>query len=701
MKKTFIISLFGLLLFAACNDLNIPPENIVTDEDLLSNESGMKIYMARMYSNMPFEDFKYIAKWGLNFNSWLGSTGIEGTGEALDRDDICRAFVGEDTPYWQRQDNSYRGDAYGLLRDANHLIENLPKFQSNFPEVTYNDYLGEGYFVRAFVFYAMAKRFGGIPLVTKEIQYSTNNDEMEVPRATEKETWDQILADFDQAVNLMNPTSSVSGYANKYVALAYKSEAMLYAGCVAKYNETVTGHLTGFGLKTGVRVIGFAEDEWQEVSKKYFREAYLAAREIINSGNYSLYKKKWSATDREAQYQNMVDMFSDLSSPENIFVKEYLYPTLTHGYDAYSAPFIFHAPLSSGTCPTLDFLELFDGFDRYPDGTVKVTDGNSNATGNYLMFDNPMDFFKDAEPRLRAYVIFPGDMFKGTEIEIRAGVYTGAAPIRPFFSNYSYATAETGYQLLSAYQQPKSLYLSPREGNSQELVPYDINGNGIIDTGDTITAAGANGPFYDNGESCLAGLYARKWLNPDPSFVAGEGKSAQPFILMRYADVLLDAAEAAVELALAGEASPDGSNLMQTATEAVNLIRERAGATLLTSTITPDETGRNIVRKERRKELAFEHKTKWDLRRWRVQHYDGRDGFWGENRDKNAYSYDSRYRFRGLYPFFSTQARKYFFDAHFQWTSLKTFEYNAVDYYFAIPGGEVSKSSVIDQQPNR
>ena len=696
MKKTFIISLLGLLIFSACTDLNIPPENIVTDEDLISNESGMKIYMARMYSNMPFEDFKYMGEWGFEHQSWLNAMGIDGTGEALGRD-LCSAFTGERTPFWGRQNDPYRGDAFGLLRDANHLIENLPKFQSNFPEIVYNDFLGEAYFVRAMVFYAMAKRFGGIPLVTKVIQYPAENDALEVPRASEKETWDQILSDFDQAAQLMKPTSTIRGYANKYVALAYKCEAMNYAGCVAKYNETVAGRLTGLGKRTGVRVIGFAENEWQAASKKYFKEAYLAAREVINNGGYSLYKKKWLAADREAQYQNMVDMFSDLTSPENIFVREYLYPTYTHGYDAYSAPYIFSAPLSSASCPTLDFLELFDGFDRYPDGTVKVTDGNSNTEGNYLMFNNPMDFFKNAEPRLRAYVIFPSDMFKGREIEIRAGVYTGAMPVRPFFNDYSYATVGTGYQHLDA---SKSVVVSAKP-SMQELVPYDTNGDGTISTGEVITAGGANGPFYDFGECSVTGLYSRKWLNPDPGFSAGEGKSDQPFVLMRYADVLLGAAESAVELAMAGEVSPDGSNLMQTATEAVNLIRERAGATLLTNNITPDETGRNVVRKERRKELAFEHKAKWDLRRWRVQHYDGRNGFWGEVKDKNTFSANTSYRFRGLYPFFSTQARKYFFDARFQWSTLRTFNYSPIDYYFAIPDGEVSKSPVIDQQPNR
>ncbi|HYF68312.1 MAG TPA: RagB/SusD family nutrient uptake outer membrane protein [Ohtaekwangia sp.] len=676
-----ILFLISLLYFSSCTELDIPPPNVIGDETLMTNEAGMEVYMARMYSRMPFEDFKYMAEWGLNHNSWLGAMGIEGTGEALNRDGICSAFTGEDTPYWS--------EAFVLLRDANHLLETLPDYKGEFAEVTYNHFLGEAYFVRAMVFSAMARRFGGVPLVTS----IPSGESLEIPRASEEETWDQVMADFDQAIALLQPQSPQRGYANKYVALSFKAEAMLYAGSVAKYNETVSGRLTGFGQKTGVRVIGFAEETAQAASRRYFREAYLAARTVITDGQYSLYKKKWSPTDPEAQYQNMVDMFSDLSSTENIYVKEYVYPTFTHGYDAYSAPFIFRAPLASGTCPTLDFLELFDGFDRYPDGTIKVTTGSSNTEGDYLMFDSPMEFFEDAEPRLRAYVIFPGDVFRNTEIEIRAGVYTGAAPINPFFNNYSYATAETRYQNLGAYTQAsKTLYLSPREGNGQEIVNYE---------GTDMTAAGANGPFYDNGEGCLTGLLGRKWLNPAPSVEPGEGKSAQPFILMRYAEVLLTAAEAAVELAMAGEASPDGADLMQVATEAVSSIRERAGATPLVGSITGDENGRNIVRKERRKELALEHKTKWDLRRWRVQHYEGRDGFWGEVRDKDAFSSNARYRFRGLYPFFSTEAGKYFFDARFQWVSLKTFEYNIIDYYFAIPGGEVSKSPVIDQQPNR
>lgn len=686
MKKILIIlSLFGSLGLAGCTDLDITPKNIVTDEDLLTTPAGMDIYMARMYSLMPFEDFKYMAEWGIEFNGWLASNGIEGTGEAVNRDGITRSFTSERTPYW--------GRGFELIRDANHLIETLPNYKDKFSQEIYNHYLGEAYYVRATVFYAMARRFGGIPLVTKVIQYPASATDLEVARSSEEDTWNQILKDYNEAIQLMLPKSLKSGYSNKYVALAFKSEAMLYAGSVAKYNESVSGRLTGLGQKTGVRVIGFDPSNWRSASQKYFLEAYQAARTVMTEGGYSLYKKKWQANDAEAQYQNMVDMFSDLSSSENIYVKEYLFPTTTHSFDAFSSPFVFRSPLSAGTCPTVDFLELFDGFDKYPNGTLKVTSGNTNTEGDYLLYDKPMDLFKNAEPRLRAYVIFPDDVFRGKSIEVRAGIYTGQLPIKPLFSNYTYATADTRYQQLGAYtSNPKTLYLSPRDGGGQETVEYK---------GQRMPAAGANGPFYDNGEATLTGFYIRKWLNTNLSKEIGEGKSDQPFILMRYAEILLNVAEAGVELNMLGATAPDGSDFLEVATAAVNEIRERAGAKLLTTSIGGDNNGRNIVRKERRKELAFEHKAKWDLRRWRVLHYEGRDNFWGETKDKNQYSNNENFRFRGLYPFFSTASGKYFFDARFQWVSTKTFSYTPLDYYFEIPGGEVAKSAVIDQQPNR
>ena len=691
MKKSILYVLAGLLFLASCQDMYLPPKNTLTDEDLMSSEAGLSIYMARMYSQMPWEDFKYMAQWGLpRRSSWLGCLGVEGTGEAVNRDGVTTAFRGEDDPWWS--------SSYSLIRDANKLIEGLPAYKDNYSnEAVYNDYVGQAYFVRAYSYYQMARRYGGVPLVTEVIQYPASSDKLERYRSSEEDTWNQILADFDTAAELMQPESTLRGYANKYVALAFKAEAMLYAGSVAKYNSTVSGNLTGIGSKSGNRVIGFG-DNAQELSAKWFAEAYKAAREVMTEGGYSLYKKSWAAGDKTAQYRNMVDMWSDLASPENILVREYEYPTLAHGLDAYSSPFLWHSPLAGGTCPTLDFVELFDGLEYHQDGTLKLTTGTSNDKGEYLLFDSPMDLFVNAEPRLRAYVIFPMDEFRKEVIEVRAGIFTGGleghVPLL-FEDNYSYGAAQTKYADLQYYKgSDKKLYLGSQPTSGIETVNID---------GKEMSATGSCGVWQEYYESTITGLHLRKYLSEDMTIEnIGEGKSDQPFILMRYADVLLAAAEAAVELSIAGEKCPvPGDDMLSIATEAINAIRERAGADLLTSSLTADEASRNIVRRERRKELAFEHKTKWDLRRWRVQHEGAKELFWGAEKDEDIFSSGSKYRFRALYPFYSSVNDKYFFDAHFVNVRPQEFEFNTIDYYFSIPSGEVSKSSYIDQQPNR
>ncbi|MFV0507308.1 MAG: RagB/SusD family nutrient uptake outer membrane protein [Bacteroidales bacterium] len=687
-RKIGLISTILIYIMTSCADLDIAPPNIITDDNMLSSEAGMKIYMARMYSQMPWEDFKFRPGDGFTYSSWLMSLGVEGTGVATHRDGIASPYRGDGgTPLWQR------GLAFELLRDANYLIENFPDYKGNFADITYNHFLGEAYFVRAFVFTQMAKRYGGVQLVTETLDI----DSEDIPRSSEKETWDQILADFDMAIGLLQSKSPVKGYSNKFVALSYKSDAMLYAGSVAKYNETLpnSGDF-GLGRKTGIRVIGFAEDEWRGASIKYLTEAYKSAREVMKDGGYSLYKAKWVASDKEAQYQNLLDMLTDPNSSENIYVREYQYPTITHGYNAYNFPFQMKGPTPGG-CPTLDFVELFDGLGKRADGSIPVTTGNTNAEGQYLYFDSPLDLFKNAEPRLRAMVIFPGDQFNGEAIDVRAGVYKGT-PTGVFPVGKTYNEASIGYQTSDwgiGGAKPTELLLSAT-GAAGDIIE--------LADGTTMKVAGASGPWYDNGETCLTGFYTRKYLYVGTQYQSGlaEGMSDQPYILFRYAEVMLNAAEAGIELSLAGEALPDKQDASSLATEIVQSIQERAGATIQ-GVVQADEVGRNIVRKERRKELAFEHKSMWDLRRWRVQHQGARNLFWGLESDFELKSTDGNnsYRFRGLYPFYSTEQKKYFFDERFQWLRTKTFTYAPVDYYFEVPPGEVAKSSVVDQQPNR
>lgn len=681
MKIRYYFSfLIAIMMFAiSCSDfLDIPPKNIVQDPDLFGTSKGMTVYLSRIYSQMPYEDFKYSPRAGF-FHDWLVCPGIN-EGSSIGRDG-CFAMTGEGGNLWP--------GAFSLLRDINKLIETLPTYKANYTDAQYNHFMGEGYFARAFVFYAMAKRYGGIPLVTKVLNYPEQPvDQLEIPRASEEETWNQVLADFDQAISLLSPTSFSRGMINKYVALSFKSEAMLYAGSVAKYNK-----ITGFGEKTKVRVIGFDPATSKDASVKYFKEAYSAAIAVIESGKYDLYKKKWAANDKDGQTQNMIDMFFDLNSPENIFVKEYKFPDLAHGFDSYNIPrqLMGGNGYSAGNSPVLDYVELFDGIEKNADGTIKVIGNN----GKYILFDNVTDIFKNAEPRLKAFVILPGEMFKGQAIDIRRGIYTGdvtngIAPLRTMngVTDYSLSGARNytqvdAYTASGAFSGNKSLFLSA-EGNNHEVV--------TLPNGTQMNAGGKSGPFTHDRTGAMAGFVVRKWLNPNmPQELVLEARSEQHFILMRLGEVVLNLAEAASELSLAGQTSPDGKPLLAVAYEAIRQIRERAGANpMLSPAEIAGESGLQLIRKERRKELAFEHKILWDIRRWRTQHSDPLNG---STQQDGAF-------YRGLYPFYSTKAGKYFFDAGLEEYNMR-FRMTEQEYYFLIPGDQVAKSPVIDQQPGR
>ena len=106
-----------------------------------------------------------------------------------------------------------------------------------------------------------------------------------------------------------------------------------------------------------------------------------------------------------------------------------------------------------------------------------------------------------------------------------------------------------------------------------------------------------------------------KYVNPEDK--NDRGNSGVDFILMRYADVLLMWAEAKIEL----------NQIDQSVYDAINAVRTRAGMPAITPPKSQAEL-RDILRYERRVELAFEGLRLFDIRRWGIaqevmegQHY--------------------------------------------------------------------------------
>ncbi|UKJ06744.1 RagB/SusD family nutrient uptake outer membrane protein [Solitalea lacus] len=111
------------------------------------------------------------------------------------------------------------------------------------------------------------------------------------------------------------------------------------------------------------------------------------------------------------------------------------------------------------------------------------------------------------------------------------------------------------------------------------------------------------------GSGTKTGYYMRKFMTTTGS-AASFTSATHNFPLFRYAEVLLNYAEAQNEAL----ASPDASVYT-----AINLIRTRAGFTtpLAAGSLTQAQM-RDIIRNERRCELAFEEHRFWDIRRWNI-----------------------------------------------------------------------------------
>jgi hypothetical protein len=594
---------------SSCQKLDIQPTNIISNDVIFSSESGINSYLATIYRALPIEDFKYrpdggednngISHPGFNpGNPWMNFYHAGAvTGELVGP--YGGMEIGGGFGYWP----------YATIRDVNNVIEQLPKYASKLTQPKVDQLLGEAHFLRAYFYFALAKRYGGIPIITTVQDPKAPLDQLQVHRDKEEATWDFIGAELDQAYQLM-PETSPAGRANKYVAAAYKSRAMLYAGCIAKYGSTnfVDGEARSLGI------VGIPSSK----APAYFTKAWDAAK--LLDGHYSLYEQN------PDKVQNYADVFLKEGSPENIFIKQYSITSNTaHSWDATFSPRYMTANALSRAYPTLDLVQRFT--------SLPIT----NSDGTPRRFNSLGDLMQGLEPRLLATVYFPGATLRGLQFDTQRGIY-------PSFSGT--AAAEV------AKQPGQRAFIPSGDVNSLYQGKKIIGNTGIKTDGDDLTRTG---------------FYVRKYIDYNKAQSEVDlYRSVQPWIDMRYAEVLLNRAEAAIELGNTSDALTS-----------INKIRNRAGAA-------PANTiSVAIVRNERCMELAFENQYYWDLKRWRI----------ADVVLDNA-------RFKGLMPYYVFNENKYIFLAEPE-TFERNYNFEKKFYYEPIPGGELATNpNLYPNNPN-
>lgn len=293
MKKIFYTILFAtftLISLNSCSDwLDLTPTDQLTDKVVWGTESSVDLYVNGFYS--------YIHQYGqFGSQQFAGSLtesltntfkyGSYALGHKAGHPNNYVFNPSVITTAGSFYDNW--SDGYNKIRRMNEFLHSMELY-STFSEESNMKWEAQIRFFRAFMYFQLAKRHGGVILYT-------SIDEMgkDKARSSEEETWNLVESDLDFAIDNLPESwpASDKGRINKFAALAFKSRAMLYA------------------------------ERWQS--------AYDAADAVVKSGKYSLvenYSDSWKGSNSES----IIEFQYDILGPSHTFDKDYV--PLSDGYE--------------------------------------------------------------------------------------------------------------------------------------------------------------------------------------------------------------------------------------------------------------------------------------------------------------------------------------------------------------------------------
>lgn len=564
IKKYMWAGMFAVALGAtmtSCDPLGVEPTTKVDEERFWQNPQLARTYVNNFYFIAPSYS-------GHDFQTEQWSDNCQGNSE---QDwDTYRQNKFNNRQY--DETSPWSGPWSGSYKNLYNIHIGMEKIASSgaLNEQIKSQLLAECYFFRAWVYFDMEKFWGTVPYVDHALSLNENTY---LPQTKRETLFDNMLADLDKSIELFGKMSGTPdvGMVNINVAKAFKSRVALYAANAASASAK--------GIYTDDAAGLF---KFEKNAQHYYQIAYDAAKDLI--GKYDL----------EPNYEDLFTSETAHTSVESIWPVMFkenqrggFNPTEKNGPDgAYygnSDKKTLSWDMRSGLFPTQDLVDCYlqkdeaDGKWKHwwetkqaQDLNIAVTtdkDGNKQYSGSG---DNYRKMFENRDQRFYATVTYDG-------------AYMGPVnnPI---------------YQIQT--------WIDKTTMNDQRTLKYSALHTGYRSQENLSTA-----PV--NRASCqtITGYYSRKYSHFDQFNDDGSLKKTQRttcYFNIRYAEVLLNLAEAAVNLDKSAEAIAQ-----------INKIRERAGMSAYDGA-TDKQSVYDEVKVERRLEFAFENPgfRYFDLLRW-------------------------------------------------------------------------------------
>lgn len=359
------------MVLAACNDdfLERYPTDQISNETFWNTENDLRVYNNSLYhialndNTVPILQGHY-----QGFDSHWGSFWfLDGFADNLAPRNDRHAFFQQvragkqivpTTPQWF----GYSG--WNFVRAINVGLANYSK-ATNVPQAIRDRYAGEARLFRGWFYADKVNKFGDVIWVEREL--SVDSEELYATRTPREQVMEKVLEDLNFAVANI-PTNwgdgNAPGRLNKWAALTVKSRICLFEGTWRKYH-------------------GGSNPE------KWLREAADAAKQVMDSGVYSLYNTGDPTNDYNA-YHRVLNL---TGNPEVITWRRYQLGIYTNHVQSY-----FDYAGGATKSMVEDYL---------------CTDGLPISLSTEYKGDNTFEnIFENRDPRLRQTVLHPADKAK-------------------------------------------------------------------------------------------------------------------------------------------------------------------------------------------------------------------------------------------------------------------------------------------------
>jgi starch-binding outer membrane protein, SusD/RagB family len=391
------LSLLIALILSSCNEeiLEKQPLDIISDAQVWNDPNLIDAYVVNLYSRANMNGMFR----GFNWDTWPAISPAE---ETILSDEARGSYdwLGEQS-HWNRGILDGSGDIpvlsywpYNYIRSCNEFLKFIEI--GNVTEEVKKQRSAEVRFLRAFAYFNMVKRYGGVPLITVP-QNISEGEAIFVSRNKEQEIYDFIEEECNAIIPLLPEeyTSVEVGRITSIAALALKSRAMLYAASIAKYG---TVQLNG--------VVGIPADK----ANSYWQKSYDASKEIINSNVVSLFNKY--PTNK---VQNYSRLFIEPHNSEIILSKNFVKLKIAHSFDGFNTPLSFTGFWGGLVNPSMELVNAYE-----------MVDGSSGVIDWANVSGNPVEILKNKDPRFHASIFYQGAPWQGSTVELYKGIRVGS-----------------------------------------------------------------------------------------------------------------------------------------------------------------------------------------------------------------------------------------------------------------------------------